>query len=76
MTKKIEEFLGEKEPKFVVVGSAHMVGEKGIVKLLEASPKKYKIERPDLTPAPKSEKKPEAKKDAKKSDKKKDDDDD
>ncbi len=55
MTKKIEGWLGEKGSKFVVVGSLHLVGDKGIVKLLEAN-KKYKVERPKLT-APKTEEK-------------------
>jgi uncharacterized protein YbaP (TraB family) len=43
MEKKIEEYLKGKEPCFVVVGSGHMIGDNGIVKMLED--KKYKVER-------------------------------
>jgi uncharacterized protein YbaP (TraB family) len=35
MAKKIGEYLKTKDVHFVVVGSAHLIGEKGIVKLLE-----------------------------------------
>jgi len=35
MAKKIGEYLKTKEVHFVVVGSAHLIGEKGIVHLLE-----------------------------------------
>jgi uncharacterized protein len=35
MVKKIEGYLKTKDVHFVVVGAAHLVGEKGIVKLLE-----------------------------------------
>jgi uncharacterized protein len=49
MTKKIEGFLaGDKGPHFVVVGSMHLVGEKGIVSLLEKTGK-YKIEQVAVT---------------------------
>jgi uncharacterized protein YbaP (TraB family) len=64
MTKKIEELLAEGGTSFVTVGSAHMVGEKGIVKALEKT-KKYKLERPALSKPEKKaapEKKPEPKK--------------
>ncbi|MEZ0229503.1 MAG: TraB/GumN family protein [Planctomycetota bacterium] len=57
MLKKIEGWLGEekKNSKFVVVGSLHLCGDKGLVKLLEAT-KKYKVERPALTAPVKEEK--------------------
>jgi uncharacterized protein len=35
MTKKIGEYLKTKDVYFVVVGAAHLIGEKGIVRLLE-----------------------------------------
>ena len=35
MAKKVEGYLKTKDVHFVVAGAAHMVGEKGIVKLLE-----------------------------------------
>ena len=51
MTKKIGDMLAGKEKVFLVVGAAHLVGEKGILKQLEA--KGYKVERPELTvPSP------------------------
>jgi len=62
MVKKIEELLAAKGTTFVTVGSGHMVGEKGIVKLLEAT-KKYKIDRPALTKPEKKEPKEEKKDD-------------
>lgn len=37
MARKIEGYLKTKDIHFVVVGAAHLVGEKGIVKLLEKS---------------------------------------
>jgi len=43
MVEKIEDYLKTKDAHFVVVGAGHLVGEKGIVKLLEC--KKYKIEQ-------------------------------
>ena len=43
MITKIEEYLKGKEQCFVVVGSGHLIGDKGIVKLLEG--KNYKVER-------------------------------
>lgn len=62
MAKKIEEWLSakEKNSKFVVVGSLHLLGDKGLVKILEAT-KKYKVERPALT-APKKDEADEKKK--------------
>ena len=47
MVKKIEELLKGKEKGFVVVGAAHLIGEKGILKALEKD--KYTVERPELT---------------------------
>jgi len=47
MVKKIDEMLKGKEKVFVVVGAAHLVGDKGVLKQLEA--KNYKVERPVLT---------------------------
>ena len=41
--KRVEEYLKGKEQCFVVVGSGHLIGDKGIVKLLEG--KNYKVER-------------------------------
>jgi uncharacterized protein len=43
MAKKIEGYLKGKDPHFVVVGAAHLVGEKGIVKLLEKAG--FKVEQ-------------------------------
>ncbi len=43
MTQKIDGYLKGKEPVFVVVGSAHMVGKEGIVQLLRD--KNYKVEQ-------------------------------
>jgi uncharacterized protein YbaP (TraB family) len=43
MTDKIEGYLKTKEPHFVVMGSGHLVGDRGILKLL--ADKKYKIEQ-------------------------------
>lgn len=43
MAAKVEGYLKSKEIHFVVAGAAHMVGEKGIVKLLQD--KKYKVEQ-------------------------------
>ena len=47
MAGKIDELLKGKEKAFVVVGAAHLMGEKGVLKQLEA--KGYKVERPALT---------------------------
>lgn len=47
MIKKIEGYLARGEKNFIIVGSAHMVGEKGIVKALES--KKFKVEQVPLT---------------------------
>jgi uncharacterized protein YbaP (TraB family) len=35
MSSRIEEYLGAGGTYFVIVGAAHIVGEKGIVELLE-----------------------------------------
>ena len=35
MAKKIEQFLKTGKTYFVVVGAAHIIGDKGILKLLE-----------------------------------------
>ena len=43
MTQRVEQYLKGKEPSFVVVGAGHIVGEKGIVKLLQA--KGYHVEQ-------------------------------
>ncbi|MEK7742286.1 MAG: TraB/GumN family protein [Nitrospirota bacterium] len=43
MTSKIEEFLKTKETYFVVVGSGHLVGNKGIIELLKR--KGYLVEQ-------------------------------
>jgi len=51
MTGKMEEYLKGKDPVFVVVGAAHIVGDKGIAKQLRD--KGYKVEQ--LTLASKAE---------------------
>jgi|ERR1043166_7707209 uncharacterized protein YbaP (TraB family) len=43
MTAKVEEYLKKDGPYFVVVGAGHLVGEKGVIRLLEQ--KKYKVEQ-------------------------------
>ena len=43
MAKKIEPFLKGDQPVFVVVGAGHLIGNKGIVKLLEK--KGYHLEQ-------------------------------
>jgi len=43
MTQRVEQYLKGKEPSFVVVGAGHIIGEKGIVKLLQA--KGYHVEQ-------------------------------
>jgi uncharacterized protein YbaP (TraB family) len=43
MVDRIEAFLKAKDQYFVVVGAGHLVGPKGIVKLLEA--KGYQVEQ-------------------------------
>lgn len=43
MTEKISELLKTKSTSFVVVGAAHVIGEKGIAKLLQQQG--YKVER-------------------------------
>jgi uncharacterized protein YbaP (TraB family) len=47
MVKKIDDMLKGKDKAMVVVGAAHFVGERGILKQLET--KGYKVERPALT---------------------------
>lgn len=47
MAKKVEEYLKTKDVAFVVMGSAHLVGEKGVVELLRKKGVKVEqIERP------------------------------
>jgi hypothetical protein len=46
MTGKMEEYLKGKDPIFVVVGAAHIVGDKGIAQLLRD--KGYKVEQVTL----------------------------
>lgn len=43
MTQKVNEFLKQKGTSFVVVGAAHVIGEKGIANLLQQQG--YKVER-------------------------------
>ncbi len=43
MTQRVEQYLKGKDPSFVVVGAGHIIGEKGIVKLLQD--KGYHVER-------------------------------
>ncbi len=43
MALRIETFLNDREPYFVVVGAGHLVGEKGLIRLLED--RKYKVEQ-------------------------------
>jgi uncharacterized protein len=43
MAKKVEGYLKTKDVHFVVAGAAHMVGDKGVVKLLEKAG--YKVEQ-------------------------------
>jgi uncharacterized protein len=50
MTKKVDELLRGKDKSFVVVGAAHLIGDKGILKQLEA--KGFNVERPTLTVPP------------------------
>jgi uncharacterized protein len=50
MTGKIEEMLKGKDKALVVVGAAHLIGGKGILRQLEG--KGYKVERPTLTVPP------------------------
>jgi uncharacterized protein YbaP (TraB family) len=46
MAGRLDQYLKAKEPVFVVVGAAHIVGEKGILKLLQD--KGYKVEQVTL----------------------------
>lgn len=43
MAQRVEQYLKGKDTSFVVVGAGHIIGDKGIVKLLEA--KGYHVER-------------------------------
>lgn len=43
MTARLDEYLKGKEPVFVVVGAAHLVGEKGVARMLRD--KGYKVEQ-------------------------------
>ncbi len=43
MAQRVEQYLKGKDTSFVVVGAGHIIGNKGIVKLLEA--KGYHVER-------------------------------
>jgi uncharacterized protein YbaP (TraB family) len=53
MAEKIEGYLKEKGPFFVVVGAGHLVGEKGLVALLRS--KQFKVEQvTKAAPAPKT----------------------
>jgi hypothetical protein len=54
MAEKIDGYLKEKGPTFVCVGAAHLVGEKGLVKLLTA--KGYKVEQVKHTATAKPDK--------------------
>ena len=49
MAEKIEGYLKGKEEVFVVVGAAHLIGEKGILKLL--GDKGYHMEQVSVTPS-------------------------
>ena len=42
MTASLEQYLKGKEPCFVVVGAAHLLGDNGIIKLLQS--KGYRVE--------------------------------
>lgn len=48
MVKKIEQFLATKETHFVVVGSLHMIGPRGLVALLKN--RRHKVEQLGVTP--------------------------
>jgi uncharacterized protein YbaP (TraB family) len=43
MAERVQEYLKGKEQCFVVVGSGHLIGDKGLVKILQD--KRYKVER-------------------------------
>jgi uncharacterized protein YbaP (TraB family) len=49
MTAKIADMLQGKEKVFVIVGAAHMLGDRGILKQLEK--RGFKVDRPELTSA-------------------------
>src|SRR5262249_36630621 len=51
MTKALADLLKGKDKVFVVVGAAHLLGERGILKQLEKQG--FKVEQIQLTPAPK-----------------------
>jgi uncharacterized protein YbaP (TraB family) len=46
MAARLDEYLKGKEPAFVVVGAAHIIGDKGLAKLLRD--KGYKVEQVTL----------------------------
>ena len=46
MTGKMDEYLKGKDPIFVVVGAAHIIGDKGVAKMLRD--KGYKVEQVTL----------------------------
>jgi uncharacterized protein YbaP (TraB family) len=46
MAARLDEYLKGKEPAFVVVGAAHIIGDKGVAKLLRD--KGYKVEQVTL----------------------------
>jgi hypothetical protein len=46
MAARLDEYLKGKEPAFVVVGAAHIVGDKGVARLLRD--KGYKVEQVTL----------------------------
>ena len=60
MAQKIGAFLKGSEPHFVVVGAGHLIGPRGIVKLLEK--KGYHLEQVKRAEAPAEPNKPAAKK--------------
>jgi uncharacterized protein len=43
MAEKVEAYLKGKDPVFMVVGLGHIIGDQGIVKLLQA--KKYNVQQ-------------------------------
>ena len=48
MADVAEQFLKGKEPAFVVVGAAHMVGQDGVVRILQK--RGYKVEQVPIAP--------------------------
>ena len=49
MANKIDQLLQGREKVFVVVGAGHLLGDKSILKKLQAKNKNYKIEQPTVT---------------------------